>query len=79
MQQQIIRFILAEAKGEEGVHVAAIARHLGGLDAIVIRYDPNRERGQQSLTLCPSESLDKLMDEGVVYTTSDESHFAVSQ
>ncbi|THG98963.1 hypothetical protein EW026_g3304 [Hermanssonia centrifuga] len=62
IQRNIVNFILAQPMDvrDNGVHVAAIARAIGG-DA-------------QSI----SGALDKLMDEGHVYTTIDESHFNVS-
>jgi len=60
IQREIINFILLQPTHTEGVHVAAIARAVGG-DAHAI-----------------SAALDALMDDGHVYTTSDESHFDVS-
>ncbi|KAJ3520170.1 hypothetical protein NM688_g9200 [Phlebia brevispora] len=60
IQRQIVEFILAQPAHDDGVHVAAIARAIGG-DASAI-----------------SDALDKLMDDGQVYTTIDESHFNVS-
>ncbi|KAI0810958.1 hypothetical protein BC629DRAFT_1018787 [Irpex lacteus] len=59
-QRKIVNFILAQANHTEGVHIAAIARAVGG-DAVAI-----------------SNALDALMDDGHVYTTSDESHYDVS-
>ncbi|KAI0345172.1 replication protein A, subunit RPA32 [Trametopsis cervina] len=60
IQRNIINFILSQPNHTDGVHVAAIARAVGG-DANAI-----------------SAALDKLMDDGLVYTTIDESHFDVS-
>ncbi|KII88398.1 hypothetical protein PLICRDRAFT_161449 [Plicaturopsis crispa FD-325 SS-3] len=61
VQRQIIQFIASQAQNDDGVHVAAIARAIGG-DAHSI-----------------SEALDKLADEGLVFTTIDESHYSLAQ
>ncbi|TFK91040.1 replication protein A subunit RPA32, partial [Polyporus arcularius HHB13444] len=70
LQRQIVDFMLSQPKTDEGIHVAAIARHVassGGVgDANLIR-------------LLSSKALDELMDDGHVYTTIDESHFLVSE
>ncbi|GBE82162.1 Replication factor A protein [Sparassis crispa] len=60
IQRKIVTFILSQTRNDEGVHVAAIARAVGG-DAHSI-----------------SEALDKLMDEGHVFSTIDDSHFNLS-
>ncbi|GLB34890.1 putative replication protein A, subunit RPA32 [Lyophyllum shimeji] len=62
LQQKIIRFISAQPRSDEGVHVSSIARATGTQgDAEKI-----------------SDALDKLMDEGLVYSTIDDSHFNLS-
>ncbi|KAJ7581328.1 hypothetical protein C8J56DRAFT_1006244 [Mycena floridula] len=60
------RKILEVIEGEtpnapEGVHVGAIARSMGGEDALKL-----------------SNALEKLMDDGLIYTTIDDSHFLLS-
>ena len=62
LQQRIVRFIAGEPRTDEGVHVSKIARAIG--------KDGDAER--------ISDALDKLMDEGLVYSTIDDSHFNVS-
>jgi len=57
LQRSIINFIISQPTSEEGVHVAAIARTVGG-DAHMI-----------------SDALDTLMEDGLVFSTIDESHF----
>lgn len=61
IQQKIIAFVLANNSSPDGVHVAAIARAMGGTAPEI------------------SDALDKLMDEGYVFTARDESHFKVAQ
>ncbi|KAH9935018.1 uncharacterized protein B0H18DRAFT_927723 [Fomitopsis serialis] len=60
IQRRIVEFMMSQPQQNEGVHVAAIARHIGG-EANAI-----------------SEALDRLMDEGHVFTTINDSHFALS-
>ncbi|PCH37976.1 replication protein A subunit RPA32 [Wolfiporia cocos MD-104 SS10] len=60
LQRRIVEFIMSQPAKEEGVHVGAIARAVGGQAHAI------------------SEALDRLMDEGHVFTTIDDSHFKVS-
>ncbi|KAI0726629.1 replication protein A subunit RPA32 [Fomitopsis betulina] len=60
IQRRIVEFMMNQPQQSEGIHVAAIARHIGG-DGHAI-----------------SAALDHLMDEGHVFTTMDDSHFALS-
>jgi len=60
LQRSIMEFLTSQPYNDEGVHVGAIARAVGG------------EAGKISA------ALDVLMDEGLVYTTIDDSHFQVS-
>ncbi|KAK0483813.1 replication protein A subunit RPA32 [Armillaria novae-zelandiae] len=62
LQRDIVNFMLKQENSEEGVHVASIARSIGGGDAQKI-----------------SDALDRLMDEGIVFSTIDDSHFSVSR
>ncbi|KAK0228729.1 replication protein A subunit RPA32 [Armillaria fumosa] len=62
LQRDIVNFMLKQDNSEEGVHVASIARSIGGGDAQKI-----------------SDALDRLMDEGIVFSTIDDSHFSVSR
>jgi len=62
LQQKIARFISIQPRSEEGIHVSIIARAIG--------TEGDAER--------ISNALDKLMDEGLVYTTMDDSHFQLS-
>lgn len=58
----------------EGIHVSAIARAVGG-NAVTIRYVVI-VRCHLCLTWSScSDALDKLTDDGVVYSGADESHF----
>ena len=82
IQRSIIKFIIKqnEAGKTDGVHVAAIARAVGG-EASAIRYENPLSMhciGMHSRLSPSSDALDKLMDDGQVYTTIDESHFNVS-
>ncbi|KAF9004673.1 replication protein A subunit RPA32 [Cyathus striatus] len=63
LQRAIVRFILDQPPSDEGVHVAAIARAIG--------TDGDAHK--------ISDALDKLMDEGHVFSTIDDSHFNVSR
>ncbi|KAI8998628.1 replication protein A subunit RPA32 [Trametes punicea] len=67
LQRQIISFLLSQPKSDEGVHVAAIARHI---------ITSGGNVGDANLI---SEALDSLMDQGHVYSTIDDSHFSVSE
>lgn len=62
VDRTIINFLLSQPQDEQGVHVGFIARAVG--------------KGADAATI--SAALDRLMDEGHVYTTLDESHYAVS-
>jgi len=62
LQQSIVRFISGQPKSDEGVHVAVIARGIG------------TEGDAQKI----SDALDKLMDDGLVYSTINDSHFNIS-
>ncbi|KAI0374901.1 replication protein A subunit RPA32 [Pilatotrama ljubarskyi] len=68
LQREIISFILSQPKSDEGVHVAAIARHIATAGG-----------GDQKDASVISEALDHLMDQGHVYSTIDDSHFSVSE
>jgi replication factor A2 len=80
IQQKIVNFIISQPKKEEGVHVSLIARAIGKEgDAEKIRFvvfalGCSLKPGKSVL----SDALDKLMDEGIVYTTIDDSHFQVA-
>ncbi|KAI0780923.1 replication protein A subunit RPA32 [Trametes elegans] len=67
LQREIIGFILSQPKSDEGVHVAAIARHIASAGEGA--GDANKI----------SQALDQLMDQGHVYSTIDDSHFSVSE
>ncbi|KAG2157200.1 replication protein A subunit RPA32 [Suillus clintonianus] len=60
LEYAIITFLQSQPTNEEGVHVGAVARAVGG-NAVTI-----------------SNALDKLMDDGLVFTTIDDSHFKVA-
>ncbi|THH26464.1 hypothetical protein EUX98_g7719 [Antrodiella citrinella] len=60
LEKSIVTFMVSQPPNDEGIHVGAIARAVGGSAASI------------------SAALDKLMDEGHVYTTLDESHYALS-
>jgi len=62
IQQKIVRYILNQPRTDEGVNVALIARAVG------------KEGDAEQI----SDALDKLMDEGLVYSTIDDSHFNVA-
>lgn len=78
--RRIVEFIASQPRTEEGVHVASIARHIHE-DAGAIRYVSLRpslySRFSYPFLTC-SRALDELMDSGHVYSTIDESHFALS-
>ncbi|PPQ73019.1 hypothetical protein CVT26_014667 [Gymnopilus dilepis] len=63
LQRDIVRFIQNQPHEDEGVHVAVIAKAIGA-------------SGEDARKI--SDALDKLMDEGLVFTTIDDSHFSVS-
>ena len=77
LHRSIIAFIQAQPSSAEGIHVSAIARAVGG-DAVTIRYVVVLHYHPPS-TRPFSDALDKLTDDGVVYSTGDESHFALSE
>ncbi|KAF5381079.1 hypothetical protein D9615_004013 [Tricholomella constricta] len=62
LQQKIVRFIDTQPRSDEGVHVSTIARATG--------FEGDAEK--------ISDALDKLMDQGFVYSTIDDSHFNLS-
>lgn len=63
----------AQPISAEGIHVGAIARAVGG-NAVTIRYVAMLHYHTR-LTRPFSDALDKLTDDGVVYSGVDESHF----
>ncbi|CAA7271641.1 unnamed protein product [Cyclocybe aegerita] len=63
LQRAILKFIIDQPPRDEGIHVALIAKAIGASPE-----DANKI----------GAALDKLMDEGHVYTTIDDSHFNVS-
>ncbi|KAF8163362.1 hypothetical protein B0H34DRAFT_320662 [Crassisporium funariophilum] len=63
LQRSIVRFIMDQPPRDEGVHVAMIAKAIGA-------------SGEDARKI--SDALDKLMDDGHVFTTIDDSHFNVS-
>ncbi|KZT09514.1 nucleic acid-binding protein [Laetiporus sulphureus 93-53] len=63
VQRKIVEFMVVQPPKEEGINVGAIARALS---------DDVKDAA------IISEALDKLMDEGFVYTTIDESHFSLA-
>ncbi|KAL1947910.1 hypothetical protein VTO73DRAFT_13634 [Trametes versicolor] len=67
LQREIMQFIVSQPKSDEGVHVAAIARHVATLG-------PDLGNAHSI-----SQALDHLMDQGHVYSTIDDSHFSVSE
>ncbi|KAF6755434.1 hypothetical protein DFP72DRAFT_896888 [Ephemerocybe angulata] len=62
LQQAIVRFMMEQPPSPEGTHVFAIARAVGD--------------GNDAQKI--SAALDQLMDEGLVYTTSDDNHFTLA-
>ncbi|KAG1756689.1 replication protein A subunit RPA32 [Suillus paluster] len=60
LEYAIVTFMRNQPSNEEGVHVGAIARAVGG-NAVTI-----------------NNALDKLMDDGLVFTTIDDSHFKLA-
>jgi len=62
LQRSIVRFIMSQPTREEGIHVGMIAQAVGN--------------GIGPSTI--SDALDKLLNNGDVYTTIDDSHFNVS-
>jgi len=80
LQQAIVRFMLEQPHSAEGIHVYAIARAVGdGTDAEKIKFaaSPNLSEPKKLIN-CYSAALDSLMDEGLVYTTTDDSHFTLA-
>lgn len=80
LQRDIVRFILSQPPQDEGVHVAVIAKAIGasGEDARKIRFVLFCCSVYISINHRSSDALDKLMDDGHVFTTIDDSHFNVS-
>ena len=77
LQRSIVKFIRDQPPHDDGVHVAAIARAVGG-EATKIRYVWSSWTSRTSGLCVSSDALDRLMDDGHVYTTIDESHFNLS-
>ncbi|KAF5330919.1 hypothetical protein D9619_005432 [Psilocybe cf. subviscida] len=63
LQRKIVHFIMSQPLQDEGIHVAAIAKAIGA-------------SGEDARKI--SDALDRLMDDGHVFTTIDDSHFNVS-
>ncbi|KAM6500462.1 replication protein A subunit RPA32, partial [Amanita muscaria] len=61
LQKAIIQFVIENASGAEGVHIAAIVRGV------------NTDKAKIDI------AIEKLLDEGHVFTTMDDSHFNVSR
>jgi replication factor A2 len=85
LHRQILAFLGRQPDNQDGIHVAAITRGLAsdksGLNAHQIRCEIKRQRdvfADNKHVVIYSEALDRLMDEGLVFTTIDESHFKLS-
>lgn len=65
-----------QSSSAEGIHVSAIARAVGG-NAVTIRYVVILHYHPRS-TRSFSDAIDELTGDGIVYSTGDESHFALS-
>lgn len=79
LQQKIARFISNQPRSDEGVHVSIIARAIGKEgDAEKIRSEQQFGKCGSNANSRDSDALDKLMDEGLVYSTIDDSHFNIS-
>jgi len=63
LQRRILEFIHSQSNLEEGVHISLVARAVAG---------PNFDSHQIST------ALEKLMDDGFVFTTVDDSHFQIT-
>ncbi|KAF8201721.1 hypothetical protein BJ912DRAFT_514297 [Pholiota molesta] len=63
LQRSIMKFLMSQPPQDEGIHVAVIAKAIAGT-----HDDANK--------ICVA--LDKLMDQGHVFTTIDDSHFSLS-
>ncbi|EPQ58034.1 replication protein A, subunit RPA32 [Gloeophyllum trabeum ATCC 11539] len=79
MQRAIMNFMASQPDdSDEGIHVGAIARAVRG-EPDAIRYVQRLRSFRYLLTLTQrSAALDALMDDGRIYSTSDESHFKMS-
>lgn len=81
LQQLIVHFMAEQPPSAEGIHVSAIARAVGnaGGGAQKIRYVLCTSASDvMNAETVLSAALDSLMDEGLVYTTSDDSHFTLA-
>ena len=78
LERKIVDFIISQGPPVDGVHVANIARAVG-TDAKSIRSFIFCFGDDEKLiiSLSYSDALDRLMDEGTVFSTIDESHFSV--
>ena len=78
LHRGIVTFMKSQPPNDAGVHVSAIARAVGG-DAVSIRLGIILFSWVKVNLTCPSRhvsnALDTLLDEGLVYSTIDESHF----
>ncbi|KAF8965268.1 hypothetical protein BDZ97DRAFT_799072 [Flammula alnicola] len=63
LQRAIVKFIMSQPQQDEGVHVGVIAKAIGA-------------SGEDAPKI--SDALERLMDDGHVFTTIDDSHFNVS-
>ena len=77
LHRSIMEFMQRQEIPKEGIHVSAISRAVGG-DAVTIRY-VIMQRHRPYLTRPFSDALDKLTDDGLVYSGTDESHFLIVQ
>lgn len=77
IQKRIIQFI-QENHTENGVEVRTIARNIHGANAQEIRQVGSSSTPPVEAHCCNSSALETLMDDGHVYTTIDDSHFAVA-
>ena len=81
LQRAIVNFIMNQPLREEGVFIGVIAKAMGasGVDSHTIRYGHDFTLTLFRLLIWNlSDALEKLLNNGDVYTTIDDSHFNVS-
>jgi replication factor A2 len=68
--RNIVQFMLSQPHSREGVHVGAIVKAVGADAELIVTYDG---------IFWLRNALERLMDDGVIFSTIDEAHFQVSQ
>lgn len=82
MERSICQFLIKQPPQDEGIHIKVITKGVPGAGASDVRFVSELKLlvtcSSSYFPLRDSAALDRLLDEGHVFTTMDDSHYALS-